>query len=384
MEMIMSKYSRSHIGATFNNGNMLVVDGSTKSGYVKVKCSTCAEDSELFGDGVFEVRFRGLEQGYIPCGCGKAHRWSLSQYAIRIKRIIVAKSLDIEFLGFGKSGSVLRRTSVRLFCNSSRSEYEVSTISSFLAGIGNQGKNFSGGERMDRYNLENLNHCVWDTGKKSTSHSVFGFYCKVCDNNGFDSVFEIVSNSLFKGHIPCYCSGTKKNISGDHIVENCRREVFQQRLNGVEVIGAYKKKSYWYPVFLCDIHGVYSRRYGTGCHCLKCNPPLTGYDKTKQGSLYLLEIQTDSGTILGYGITNNINNRLTTHLKNLKELGYKILSTRVFEGSGTKVLAVENSIKTLHKTGLIDCEGFRRESISIDRKEEVLGLCAGLKEIVHK
>jgi hypothetical protein len=130
---------------------------------------------------------------------------------------------------------------------------------------------------------------------------------------------------------------------------------------------------------------MYSRStkdiYKIGHHCVKCDSVYGGYDTSKQGYFYTLDIQTQTGTILGYGVTNKISKRLSTHKLNLSRIRASITDTRIFEGSGTKVLFVENSIKALHKSGLIDCEGFRRESISIDRKEEVLELCKTLKEI---
>jgi hypothetical protein len=380
----MGKYCREHIGKTFNDGKLVVVDGGDKKNYVKVKCNICAEDSELFGDGMFETKFHGLTIGRIPCGCSKIPQWTLQQYEIRIKRKIIEENLDIKFIRFGKSNSKISLTPVKLFCNRNLKEFEVAAVCSFFQGVGNQGSTFPIREKIDQFNLDNPNHVVWDNGKKSHRKVLCGFYCKTCESNGFESLYEISSTHLFQGKLPCYCS-EKKNISGDHVVEISKRKLYEQGLNGVEVLGACKKGSNWYSVFFCSIHGVYSRRGHqldtTGCQCMKCNPPSTGYDKTKLGSLYLLEIQTDSSTILGYGITNKIEGRLTTHRKNLNNLGYKILSTRIFGGSGTKVLSVENAVKSLHKTGLIDCEGFRRESISIDRKEEVLKLCVGLKEI---
>ncbi len=173
-------------------------------------------------------------------------------------------------------------------------------------------------------------------------------------------------------------------VSGEYYTELARKQLCVDAVEGVSVLGAVKKKR-WYVVYLCDIHGYYSRSWSNishkGSHCTKCTPPKTGYDKMKKGYIYFLDIQTLSGTILGYGITNKLNNRLTTHSKNLKSIGATITNIQVFEGSGTAVLAVENAIKSLHTTGLLDCEGFRRESINIARKDEVLELCKKLKEL---
>lgn len=276
---------------------------------------------------------------------------------------------------------------MKLFCNESNKEYEVKSISSFLEGVGNGGRTLTLEDRIVQYNANNQNYTVWDSGKRDVKSgaTIIGFHCKKCESQGIESLFEINSSNLFKNSIPCHCSN-KIYLSGDHVVEMAKRKINETEVENVNVLGAYIRGKKWIISFICPIHGVYSREYNAlkryGCNCSMCFPSKSGYDKTKLGSLYLLEVQTDFSIVLGYGITNKLNNRLTTHRKNLKDIGYKILSTRVFKGSGTKVLAVENAIKALHKSGLIDCEGFRRESISIDRKEEVLELCKTLKEII--
>jgi hypothetical protein len=65
----MGKYGRTHIGKTFNDGKLVVVDGGDKNGYVKVKCSVCAEDSELFESGVFETNYFCCERGSFGAMC---------------------------------------------------------------------------------------------------------------------------------------------------------------------------------------------------------------------------------------------------------------------------------------------------------------------------
>ncbi len=381
--MEMREYNKSRVGETFNEGNLVVVSRA-KGGYVKVKCLVCAKDPELYGDAVFEQVYTALRKGSIPCGCAKNPRISLMQYKIKIDRKIVSENLPIKFLGFGVISGKPSNTEVNLFCNRMGIEFTINSINSFFAGDGNLGIPHSASETLSKYNMNNPSYTVWDTGKKFGSSVWCGFHCKICESKGLESLFESTLNNLDKGRIPCYCSA-KKKLSGDYISEMAKRRVSEGNNENISVIGAVKKGNYWFPTFVCKIHGLYSRVHDStsaiGYECIECNPPKTGYDKSKQGSLYLLEIQTDSTIVLGYGITNKLNNRLTTHRKNLKDLGYKILSTRIFEGSGTKILSVENAIKLLHKTGLIDCEGFRRESISIDRKEEVLELCVGLKEI---
>ena len=112
----MGKYCRQHIGKTFNDGKLIVVDGGDKNMCVKVKCSVCEEDTELFGDGIFESNPSHLKEGKLPCGCSKNPRWSLSQYGVKIQRKILAESLPIEFKGFVESAKAPSGTTVRLFC----------------------------------------------------------------------------------------------------------------------------------------------------------------------------------------------------------------------------------------------------------------------------
>lgn len=379
----MGKYCRQHIGETFNDGKLIVVDGGDRRSHVKVKCSVCEEDTELFGDGIFEVNISNLNTGKIPCGCASNINWTLAQYKIRINRKISEGNLPIKFIRFAEIDASPSRTPLTLFCNKTQTEYEVRTVTAFFLGTGNQGKVYTVDERIYQYNIDHPTYTVWDSGKvRSNSNVVCGFHCKICEGNGFESLFEIDCQHLFAGTLPCHC-GNRMNVLGSHIVEMTARKLNEQREEGISVIGAVKKGAFWHSVFLCGIHGMYSRAYRaldeTGCYCLKCDPPKAGYNKNKQGYLYILDIQTNTEIILGYGITNNIDTRISSHRTSVFRIGATITNIQVFEGSGTAILAVENAIKALHTTGLIDCEGFRRESISFDMKDKVLEKCSKLK-----
>ena len=240
---------------------------------------------------------------------------------------------------------------------------------------------------ISKFNKENPNITIWDTGRKIHKGVLLGYYCSRCEENGFESLYTIYSTALFsKNSNPCLCSSNPRQISSDHVIENTKILLSNLGLQNISVLGAIRKgrKPLWYSVFCCNVHGVYSKPYfnlkASGCSCLACSPPIYGYDKTKKGYLYLLKLKTKT-EILGYGITNNFKRRIQQHKRNLKSIGATVTNIQVFEGSGTAVLAVENDIKSLHTTGLLDCEGFRRESISIDRKDEVLEKCKKLKEL---
>lgn len=53
-----------------------------------VRCERCANDSELFGDGVFASYDSNILKGAIPCGCVKGFKRSESQWSILFKRLL--------------------------------------------------------------------------------------------------------------------------------------------------------------------------------------------------------------------------------------------------------------------------------------------------------
>lgn len=57
-----------------------------------VKCSICALDSELFGEGYFSISKAHLKDGKYPCGCSKLPKWTKEQTLIRIERFLYGSS----------------------------------------------------------------------------------------------------------------------------------------------------------------------------------------------------------------------------------------------------------------------------------------------------
>lgn len=86
----------------FGPKNQLQVLGwAGKSGGHKlyiVKCSVCALDGELFGDGVFSSLKCNILRGQTPCGCAKFVRYTEAQYRTLCKR--AANDLNCVFIGW--------------------------------------------------------------------------------------------------------------------------------------------------------------------------------------------------------------------------------------------------------------------------------------------
>ena len=102
-ELEQDKFSLSR--PTFGKDNQLTVIGwKGKSGDIKyyiVKCSECSKDPELFGDGIFKASKIVLTKGIISCGCSRCHKWTETQYIIRIKRLCNEKGYI--FKGFAEN-----------------------------------------------------------------------------------------------------------------------------------------------------------------------------------------------------------------------------------------------------------------------------------------
>lgn len=94
------EYSQS--GVVFGSNRQLSLvghdGGKSWNKYYILKCATCSQDSELFGEGYFRSVKSVLIKGVIPCGCSKSVKWSIHQYNILCSR--KAKELGYTFLGF--------------------------------------------------------------------------------------------------------------------------------------------------------------------------------------------------------------------------------------------------------------------------------------------
>ncbi len=117
-------------GTTFRDGALTVVGRITpyRNSYV-VKCSVCALDEELFGEGLFFSSKVNLEKGFNPCGCSeRCIRWSKEQYFIRCAR--KAHSIGLDFMGFGGKFKG-HKTTVMLFCKK-HGTFKGGSINSFM------------------------------------------------------------------------------------------------------------------------------------------------------------------------------------------------------------------------------------------------------------
>ena len=89
-----------NIGRKFNGGKLTVVSraGKRRSTVLYfVHCDICSKDKELFPDD-FISTISNLNQGKIPCCCGRSYCWNETQYLIRAKRSVVGRNIKVHGL----------------------------------------------------------------------------------------------------------------------------------------------------------------------------------------------------------------------------------------------------------------------------------------------
>ena len=106
--------------------------------------------------------------------------------------------------------------------------------------------------------------------------------------------------------------------------------------------------------------------------CSHMPQAMSGYDKTKAGSIYLIIIDDK---YLGYGITGDLNQRLKEHKRNLDLANrhHYLFASATFE-DGQIPLDIENEIKEKFVQVDLEVEGFRTEATKAEHLDEILDI----------
>lgn len=68
--------------------------------HLKVHCTECAKDEELYGEGIFTASKDSWTMGAIPCGCHKGYQHSPDQYRVLLNRRKLVVEGKVKVLGF--------------------------------------------------------------------------------------------------------------------------------------------------------------------------------------------------------------------------------------------------------------------------------------------
>lgn len=342
-----------------------------------VCCHVCKSDSELFGDGKFSITKAHFKSGRIPCGCSKPVYYTKNQQIVRIKR--VCKQRNIEFLGF--SGEWFgNRTKLLLKCLKDGFIWKTCNISNLLSGKGCPSCKKDSAKIRSSYEEDEAISIFNKTGKfaegtefKKLKSGKWSVVCPICLKDDLTTAnlctgeFTSATAQLVSGTVPCRCSGKFKLSK---IQKEFRIKEKIRNINSFKFIGWEKDVL----LMSCEKHGIkkmtFSSIYNSGCLCNDCAS--SGYKTDKIGYFYILFVKGLSHDFIGFGITNHIEDRLSTHRTNLKKSSFEILHTLIFCGDGLSIQNLEREVKQTVKIFPQDVESFRTEATEKDNIEEIL------------
>jgi hypothetical protein len=201
-------------------------------------------------------------------------------------------------------------------------------------------------------------------------------HCTICKNDPElhgDAIYECFKSALNNGKYPCGCSSRPFWSQAQYrtLINRACEKKRVKLISADDIITADSKLT-----LCCEAGHIWSTTkvvtFVRDKHtCASCSQ--RGFDKNKAGYVYILKICSESQGFTGYGITGNLNKRLSTHARNLKKLGMSIVDSRTFDiESGTVVQEVEESIKKMFPTVRQNVEGFAKEATYLDLYEDVV------------
>ena len=382
-------------------GNLEILRIAENKNNVIVRCEVCARDSELFGNGEFEIYFHNLLNGIIPCGCAKSPWWTPEQSLIRLKRRL-NDFPNLEIIDFNYSK--IKKTESRPILRCKKHDIHIESASLHLImnkryrGFCPQCEKESTSSRkttpveeytklLGKYPANSFvirsdeNKPLGKCGEKTGKYLIYN--CGKCSNDKFvqaglcDGLFRTLTTSIVKGHAPCRCSN-KFRYSDAQIKYLAEEWLSENNISTTEFVGVYVPKfsKDRFLVFCCEKHGYYRKALQnknfktTFIHCPNCSE-YGGYDSSKKGYFYVI---TASGvnSFIGFGISNIPRRRLRTHVNSLKISNTVIKHLVIFEGRGKHVLSLESSVKRDFRINSQDIEGFRQEALYSEDMQQLL------------
>lgn len=124
------EYNIDHWSGT-TKGKFTILGWTMKSaGGIKsylFKCSVCAQDPEMYGEGLFVAPKSSIMRG-SPCGCSPSYQRTLDQVILAVKRI--AHSRHHKYVGINYVGSAMKSTLI-LSCHI-HGEWDTTTVNNYL------------------------------------------------------------------------------------------------------------------------------------------------------------------------------------------------------------------------------------------------------------
>lgn len=183
--------------------------------------------------------------------------------------------------------------------------------------------------------------------------------------------FKTTPNGLLRGYGCPTCGGSAKQTQEQFVA--AARAVHGNKYDYSQAVYINNQT----PVVIsCDEHGEFLQRpanhkSGQGCPACANN----GFNASEPAWFYVVGLYGPNGEYVGFGITRDLEFRLKTHARTLREHGMEleVLHSRLYS-RGRDALDTETAVKQLLPTVNIGIDGFRRECVDKVHQETLIGL----------
>lgn len=343
-----------------------------------VTCSVCNQ-KEWFAGETYPASKDVLTKGKLPCHCSGNKRLTEEQQTKRVKK--ECSSREIRFLGFvGEYKD--NYTKLKLWCLKDGHEWSTCSINDFLSNKGRgcpeckaRGISLRCGKSeedaikgfMDTGSYLEGTH-FWKIST-ITERSRWSYHCPVCSVDEYvqqglcSGVFTAGGGDLTKGKISCRCS-PQHEFTQEQRIYQINKKIEEEHLP-YKLLGwkTHWKGSRTCAQICCEEHGDFfptlNDFVNKGSRCPSCSHG--GFSPAQNAYLYVIKVEGES-PFTGYGITRNMEQRMSTHRTYIKRAGNCISEIRTFDMTGREAMAVENLIKTNFEMCPQVVKGFKTEA----------------------
>lgn len=177
-------------------------------------CKVCAEDPELYGDGVFSAYWGNINKGRLSCGCGKNARVTPEQYLIRLNRVLNPKGMKAISYAEDYKGN---ETKVVCHCEK-HGEWRTGCVGLLIQGVGCPSCKADLTSQRCAYKIDKVKELALKTGcfhpdteffdtdkRTSAGKRYVEIYCPECDTRA-----KGMQETIISGSRPCDCGGNRQ------------------------------------------------------------------------------------------------------------------------------------------------------------------------------
>jgi len=316
-----------------------LVQYSRVDGKVKIICRQ---------HGVFEQRAGNHLNGQ---GCPKCKNLDLDEFIAR------SKAVHGDTYDYSKSVFSTTQQKVNILCKEHGEFWQVAN--SHMKGHGCAKCHKESRFKTDFVNRATIVHKGKYTYGKSIYTKSVNKVTITCPIHGD---FDQVALSHLRGRGCPKCKADSRRIT--NFVERCKK-THGDRYD----YSLVDYKDCRLPVkIICPVHGVFEQnasKHERGSGCPDCAP--SGFNYKIPAKLYVYQILFEGKQLIGYGITNNLKNRITRHkvALNRRKCEYSIKYTLSFN-TGLEAFNIEQDLKATFDRVKIDLIGFKTENTSIE------------------